>query len=435
MEYIVLSIFCTSLILCLILNFNLIYALCFGLVIFSCYALKKGYALKEVAKMAFTGVKTVKNILFTFILIGIITALWRASGTIPVIVSLSANLISPSVFFLMTFVLNCLLSFLTGTAFGTAATIGVICSTMGQGLSVSPLLTGGAVVAGAYFGDRCSPVSTSALLVSTVTKTDIFKNVARMLKTAIIPFLLSCAIYLVIGISSDKGGHIPDLSAMFEKDFNLSILAVIPAAVLLFTALLRLNVRIVMSAGILTAIFICLFVQKSSFADICKFSLFGYSSKSPELAQMLDGGGILSMLRVSAIVCISSAYSGIFKETGLLCGAQKLAKKLASLTTPYISALFTSIISGMVACNQTLTIMLTDQLCSNIETDKERFAIILENTAVVVAPLIPWSIAGGVPLASVGCPTSSLCFAFFLYLLPVCEIFKSILKKKNAGLT
>ncbi len=431
MEFIVLAAFCITLLACLILKLNLIYSLLIGLLIFAGYAFKKGFSVKDIFKMAFSGIKTVKNILLIFLLIGIITALWRASGTIPVIVSLSAKLISPSIFLLMTFILNCLLSFLTGTAFGTAATIGVICSTMAHTLGISALITGGAVVAGAYFGDRCSPVSTSALLIATITKTNIFLNIKRMLKTAAIPFFISCTIYVVIGLFSKSNSHLPDLATVFEKDFNLSILAVIPAIILLFLALLRLNVRIVMLGGIVSAVIICLFVQSVSLSDILKCSFFGYSSDSAEIASMMNGGGIISMLRVSMIILISSAYSGIFKKTGLLDSIKKLTEKLASTTTPFVSVLLTSIVAGMTACNQTLTIMLCEQLCENVEKDKEKLAIDLENSAVVIAPLVPWSIAGAVPLASIGAPTGSLIFAFFLYLLPLCEAVSSIIKRNQ----
>lgn len=429
MEYIVLGAFCATLLVCIILNVNLIFSLLIGLLIFICYAFKCGYSAKDIFKMSLSGVKTVKNILFTFILIGIITALWRASGTIPVIVSISTKLICPTLFLLMTFLLNCLISCLTGTAFGTAATIGVICSTMGHAIGFSPILTGGAVVAGAYFGDRCSPVSTSALLIATITKTDIFSNIKGMIKTAAFPFLLSCGIYFGIGISAKIDGNLPELHKIFEKDFDLSLLAVIPAVILLLMSLFRLNVKIVMLGGIISSAVICFFVQDLSFAEIIKYSILGFSSKNPEISLMLNGGGIVSMIRVSLIILISSAYSGIFKKTGLLDKIKHRAKKVASDTTPFISVFLTSAVSGLIACNQTLTIMLCDQLCNDVEKDKEKFAIMLENTAVVIAPLVPWSIAGAVPLTSVNSPASSLFFAFFLYLLPLCEAVSSIITK------
>ena len=172
--------------------------------------------------MSFDGIKTAKNILITFMLIGIMTALWRAGGTIPVIVSASASLISPSVFIALAFVLNCALSFLTGTAFGTSATMGVICMTVARALGVDVIMTGGAVLAGAYFGDRCSPVSTSALLVSELTGTDIYDNIKNMLKTAAIPFLLSCAVYLAFGFAlPSHGDTLPDIKGIFSADFRL----------------------------------------------------------------------------------------------------------------------------------------------------------------------------------------------------------------------
>ncbi len=85
-----------------------------------------------------------------------------------------------------------------------------------------------------------------------------------------------------------------------------------------------------------------------------------------------------------------------------------------------------AVLAGMVACNQTLTIMLTDQLTRGVELDKSRFAIALEDSAVVVAPLVPWSIAGAVPLATIDAPTSSIVFACFLYLLPLCELARLV---------
>lgn len=103
--------------------------------------------------MATSGIQTVKNILITFILIGMLTALWRACGTIPFIVSLASQTIYPPLFILMVFLLNCGISVLTGTALGTAATMGVICTTIASAMGTPSVLVSGAALAGAYFGD------------------------------------------------------------------------------------------------------------------------------------------------------------------------------------------------------------------------------------------------------------------------------------------
>lgn len=429
MEYITLAIFCALLLICLLADISILAALFAGLVLFFIYGICRGCTPGSLVRSALSGVKTVKNILITFFLIGMMTALWRTAGTIPVVVCLISRLVRPSIFLLMAFLMNCLISVLTGTAFGTAATMGVICSTMGASLGVPPALLGGAILAGAFFGDRCSPVSTSALLISTLTETSIFANIRRMLRTAILPFLLTCAIYAVTGALLGSRGEIPDLSSIFGKEFVLSPLAVLPAVVLLAFSLCRVNVKAAMAASILAALPICLFVQHTPIAALPGILLNGFRAVHADTGAMLNGGGIVSMLKVAAIVCISSAYSGIFRSTGLLENIKASIHRLAQRTTSYTAVLLTAILTGMIACNQTLAIMLTDQLTGDTEADRSRFAIFLEDSAVVISPLIPWSIAGAVPLASVGAPASSVAFACFLYLLPLCRLIESFILK------
>ena len=198
MNLLTLSLFCIVLLVCIVLDISIVYALIAGFLIFIAYGLYKKIPLKELLKEALTGVKTVKNILITFVLIGSLTALWRAGGTIPFIVSYASKLITPKIFLLMTFLLNCMVSFLIGTSFGTAATMGVICATMGATMGINPLMIGGAVLSGTFWGDRCSPISTSALLVSELTKTNIYDNIKTMFKTSMIPTILSCIVYAVL---------------------------------------------------------------------------------------------------------------------------------------------------------------------------------------------------------------------------------------------
>ncbi len=425
MEYMTLASFCLALFGCLLLDLSILWALLAGLFIFFGYSLHKGFSFVETMRFAFSGVKTVKNILITFFLIGMLTALWRDAGTLPVIVCFAAQFIHPTIFLLMTFLLNCLISFLTGTAFGTAATMGVICSTMGAALGISPLFIGGAVLSGVYFGDRCSPVSTSALLTATLTGTDIFENIKRMLRSAAVPFLLACAAYGAMGFLSHSGEAVPDLSAIFSQDFTLSPWAVLPAIVLLTLSLCKVNVKISMTASIASALPISILLQETPIETIPALLLAGYSAPHAEVAAMLNGGGITSMLKVAAIVCLSSAFSGIFQNTGLLENIKHGIQKMAKKTNVFFAILMTSIMTSMIACNQTLAIMLTDQLTNEIEIDKNHFAIALENSVVVVAPLVPWSIAGAVPLSTIEAPTASILFACFLYLLPLWECTRS----------
>ena len=430
MEWLVLGLFCGGLILCLLLDVSILYALLFGLLLFLLYGRRKGFAWGELLGMALAGVKTVRNILITFLLIGVLTAFWRSAGTIPVIVCYAAKLIRPSVFLLMAFLLNAGVSVLTGTSFGTAATMGVITATMGGVMGVPVVLTGGAVLSGVFFGDRCSPVSTSALLVAELTQTGIFDNIRRMVKTALAPFLASCAVYALLGLLTPHGAGTLDLVSLFSGEFSLSLWAAVPAAVILVLSLLRVNVKLAMTASILSAVPVCLWLQGRAPLELLETALTGFAAGDAQAAAMLNGGGITSMLRVGAIVCLSSSYSVLFRKTGLLDKVKGAIGRLAGRTGPFFAMLATSALAGMVACNQSLTILLVHQLCRELHEDPSDMALDLEDTAVVVAPLVPWSIAGAVPLSAVGAPGISVLLACYLYLLPLWRLIRS--KKERA---
>ncbi len=431
-EILTLATFCVLLLWCVFFGFSILYALAAGLLLFLLYGRHKGFSWAELLHLALSGIKTVKNILITFVLIGMLTALWREAGTIPVIVCYAAQIINLSLFLVMTFLLNCFISVLTGTAFGTAATMGVICASIASTMQINPVLTGGAVLSGVFFGDRCSPVSTSALLVAELTATDIFKNIKNMLRSALLPFIGSCLIYAAAGFITGAQGEMLDLYAIFGRGFNLNLAALIPAAAIFVMAVLRIDVKIAMLVSILTAVPVCLLIQHTPLAAFPHLLWAGYSASDAQLAAMLNGGGIVSMVNVAAIVCLSASYSGIFQKTGLLDKAKLGISILARATTPYAAVLCTAVISAMIACNQALAIMLTHQLCRAAQPDNNKLALYLEDTAVVVAPLIPWSIAGAVPLASIGAPTESIFFACFLYLLPLWQLAASAYAKRRA---
>lgn len=433
MEMATLLFFCGVLIFCVIFDFPILCALLAGLFLFCLYGARTGHSVRELAEMLLFGIKSAKNILIVFVLIGMLTALWRACGTIPVIICCAVRLIQPKIFILMAFLLNCGISVLTGTSFGTAATMGVICAMMGNTLGADPLLVGGAILSGIYFGDRCSPVSTSALLVSELTDTNIYDNIKAMLRTALAPFLLTCAVYAAAGLSVSGGGEMIDLPGLFGRELRLHWLALIPAAVILTLALLRINVKIAMTASILAAIAVCLFIQETEIRELLDLMAMGYEAGDREVGALLDGGGIVSMLKVMAIVCVSSSYAGIFQKTNLLSGVKESLIRLSGRITPLGAVVVTALLASLIACNQTLTIMLTSQLCGEIEPDKKKLAIELEDTAVVIPPLIPWSIAGAVPLAAVGAPMSGMLAACFLYLLPLCALARNFMPRVRSG--
>ena len=421
--------FSLSLIFCLLLKYSVIYALIVGYVIFVIYGLIKGHNLKVLIKKSFEGVLTVKNILLVFVLIGMITALWRASGTIAFIVYMGSKLISPSILILLTFLLCSILSFLIGTSLGTAATMGVISVSIGKAMGINPYYLGGAVLSGIYFGDRCSPMSTSALLITELTKTNLYTNIKLMFKTSIIPFVITCLFYLFLGLKSSTSPVSIDATNIFKENYNLNIVVIVPAILIIILSLFKVNVKKTMLLSIFISFIIAMFFQKESVTSLINYCVYGFHHSNEKLNSMMKGGGILSMLNVGLIVAISSSYSGIFKETKMLVLMKKYLKEFSEKTSNYFVIFLSSIISGAIACNQSLGIILTYELCEELE-DKQNMAIILENTIVLLAGLIPWNIAMAVPLKTVDIGLMSGLFAFYLYFLPLWNLFLGIIKEK-----
>ncbi|MFR3754199.1 MAG: Na+/H+ antiporter NhaC family protein [Enterocloster sp.] len=159
----------------------------FGLLCFSVYCLAKGYSARETGSMLWEGIFPGTEYPYYFVFIGGLTAVWRISGTIPYILYYAVGSIHPRYFVLCTFLLCSSMSFLTGTSFGTASTMGVICMLISNAAGLSPFLTGGAILSGSFFGDRCSPMSSSAQLICSLTRTDIYLNIKLMCRSSAVP--------------------------------------------------------------------------------------------------------------------------------------------------------------------------------------------------------------------------------------------------------
>lgn len=435
------AIFTLSLILSLIKNISILIPLIIGMISFSLTAIHREYNTESVIKMILKGMKKSLSLMPIFALIGIITALWRASGTIPFFVYYGTKLMNPDYFILFAFLLSCTVSFALGTSFGTVGTIGVVLIVLAKGGGVNVSVAAGAIVSGAFFGDRCSPTSSSANLVAAVTGTYLYDNVKRMMITGIIPFASTVLIYLFLSKNNPIAVTDNTLLNDISVYFNLSHVTVLPAVIIFALAFLKKNVKTSMFFSIVTAFLICLFVQKMNFSDVLHAMIFGFNlNANSSLAGIISGGGLISMFKVSLIVLIASSYSGIFEETGMLNDIQGLLKKMSNKIGIYLTTVFTSLVTGAFCCNQTLPVLLTYQLMNKIYIEKglskEDIAIDLENTAIMTSELFPWSIAIAVPLATLSADAGSIFYAVYLYLVPLINVLRlPNLKKPDSNLT
>lgn len=429
-------IFLISMVGALIFDVSMIIALLIGLIAFSIVTIKRGWSFKDLAKMCFNGAKDSIVVTEVMAVIGFVTAIWRASGTITIFVYYGMKIITPSLFILIAFLLCVVLSYALGTSFGVAGTVGVIFMALARSGGVDPVITAGALMSGIYFGDRCSPVSSSAQLVCGCTDTEIYSNVKAMLKTCVIPFVASTLIYLIISLKNPITGVDESLVSAFESEFNLTPWAFVPAVFILVLPLLKVSIFWTMGLSILTGAAVAYFMQGLGALEIIKIMILGYESNR-ELGSILNGGGLISMVEIIVILVISSMYSGIFNETGMLDSLQDRLTKISNRIGRYLVTLILSIATPMVFCNQTISTLIVANLMKKTYDEsgapREELAIDMENSVILTACTVPWTIGCSVPLSFFGIGSKAMIYAFYMYLLPILYLFTKRLYYSTAS--
>ena len=232
-----------------------------GICHFALYAIRKGFSLSGGAGYVRSGVRAAKNILTTFVLIGIPHLSLAGGGTIPAIVCYSVQVMEPRLFLVCSFLLNCLVSFLTGTAFGSAATMGAVCMTMAAALGADPLMTGGAIpVRGLLWRPVFPRLHQRPAGGRPHRDRPVWEHPADAADLPG-PFALAAGLYLLFGLSSPAAGQAADIAPLFALEFRLGPLPLIPAALILVLSALRVRVKAAMLASIAAAAVLCLAYQ------------------------------------------------------------------------------------------------------------------------------------------------------------------------------
>ncbi|NMG20631.1 Na+/H+ antiporter NhaC family protein [Brasilonema bromeliae] len=418
-------VFCFVILLCSVIKgYFVAYPLLLSLVILLVTFYYQGFAVKSLIKMGFTSSQKAFPIIKILLLIGAVTAVWMAAGTIPALVYYGTQFINPRYFILSAFVLSCFISVLLGTSFGTVSTVGVALMIMAKEGDINPHLVAGAIIAGAYFGDRCSPMSSSAHLVASITKTKLHRNLRAMISTAWLPLMASSLIYLIFSISNPVEIRNSDFISEIPKLFNINPLVLLPAFTVIVLCLFKVEVKLTLLASLGIGFFVGIFSQGYSLLKMINFAWLGFNlEQRMDLSEVLTGGGIFSMLRVSLVVILSTSLSGIIVGTKTFASVENILKRASSRSRLFFGTTTVGLASAAFGCTQTLAILLTHQLVKEKyeqeRLDNYQLATDIENTAVVLSPLIPWNIAGLVPATLLMTDSGFIPYAVYLYLIPV----------------
>lgn len=420
----------------LALGITLLAPLGVGFVLFARLAVRRGFRLKTVLKLAVWSLRNSMIVVRILLIIGCLTGIWRQSGTVAYFVSLGVSLIPPQVFLLAVFLLAAAMSFALGTSFGVTATAGVILISVARAGGVDPIWAAGAILSGVYLGDRGSPAASSANLVAVLTGTDMRRNVRDMLKCALIPFLICCALYTLLSALHPAAAIDAAVLDQLGGEFSLVWYCLIPAVLMIVLPFCGMNVRRAMGVSLLSALLISVFAQGNDLLSCLRAMLAGYRAKTPALDGMLSGGGVVSNLEVCGILILSSSYGEIFRGTNMLSPVNekltRLAKRIGRFPAMVLLALG---VSGLF-CNQTIGAIMQNQLSADMygdsEEEKRQKMLDMENSVILLSDAVPWCIACSVPLGMLGADYRATLAAFYVWLVPLYWLLRQRKGKTNA---
>lgn len=395
------------------------WALMAGAILFTLDAKRHGRTWEQVGNMLAQGLKKAWIVVQVLLVIGLLTASWISCGAIPCLVRLGALVIRPHVFLLCTFWLCAVMSFLLGTSFGTANTMGVVMMTLARAGGVSLPMTAGAILCGIYVGDRCSPMSSSLLLLSTLTETELYDNVGMTIRSMLVPFVAASGGYLLCSVLSPLSAASTGLGEQLEAGFNLSPVVLLPTVVVFVLCLMRKPVKLAMAVSVILACLLTVFFQRMPALELAKTLVFGYHLPETEpLATILHGGGLSSMVTSIVIVTSSCAIAGIVEGTDLTVrlGGRTGGGHLKT----YQKTLVTGFVTAAIGCNQTIAIVLTHAVRKDAyqTLGNQAFARDMSFAGTLAPVLVPWCIAAYTPTSQLDVHGLGwMPFAFWLWFM------------------
>lgn len=394
------------------------------------YGLLKKVSIKEMEEALIDGAKSGTGAVFIFFFIGMLISSWMESGTIPTFIYFALEVVSEKWFYAIVFAVTAIVGMSIGSSLTTAATIGVAFMSIGTALGLSEAITAGAIISGAFFGDKMSPLSDTTILASSSVNVDLFEHIKNMAWTTVPAFILSFLLFVILS-PSESAANFTDLEILKEhliKNGLVHWYSLLPFIVLALLAIKKSPAIITLASGIATSIVVTFFVQKEVSLKGLMTTLFaGYTSNTgvEEIDSLLSRGGMESMMFSVSLILLALAMGGLFFKLGilpaLLEGISGWLNKVSSLV---VITAGTAITINFLVGEQYLSILLTGN------SFKERFkkmglqaknlSRILEDAGTVVNPLVPWSVCGVFLTGVLGVETwSYVPFTFFCILSPI----------------
>lgn len=396
------------------------------------YGLVKKVKYKEVENGLVEGAGAGMAAVFLFFFIGILVSSWIMSGTIPTLIYAGFNIVTPTYFFAIVFVVTAIVGMSVGSSLTTVATIGVAFIGMATVLDVSLPIAAGAIVSGAFFGDKMSPLSDTTNLASSIVGVDLFEHIRNMGWTTIPVFFITLIIFgfLSPNVTSVDVGKITSFQEGLLQTGMIHWYTLIPLVVLFVLTMMKVPAMMTLAASSFSAILITYFHHTYSVGEVFSVMFGGFVSETgiKEIDALLTRGGMESMMFTVSLVLLALSMGGLLFKLGIVqCLLAKMESVLRKVSSVIAASALTAISINILIGEQYLSILLTGQAFRN-EYEKvglagKNLSRVMEDAGTVVNPLVPWSVCGIFITNMLGVSTLDyLPFAFFCLLSPVLTV-------------
>ena len=385
-------------------------------------------------------IKSISTPIIILLLVGALAGTWKISGIIPAMVYYGLNMVDPGIFLPLTLIVSTLVSLTTGSSYTTSATVGIALVAVGVAFNIPAGMTAGAVISGAYFGDKMSPLSDTTNLAPAMAGTDLYSHIRYMTYTTVPTFIVTLIVFVVLSFNLKISGtgemsEINNLSNTILNDFYISpILFLIPALVILL-AFLKIRPLIALGTGIMGAVIFSIIFQNnileiinpSKFSSIIQsiFSDTEIPTENMRIQRLYNSGGMKGMLWTIYLTISAMIFGGSMDGIGALKKITDFLLSKAKTTFGLFASTAASCIGiNVVASDQYLAIVIPGKMFKEAFQEKglsaENLSRTLEDSGTVTSALIPWNTCGAYHYGVLGVSvTDYFIYAIFNWLSPV----------------
>ena len=398
-------------------------------------AVLSGFTWDELEKGISECFKASAPALLIMLIIGMVVGTWMLGGIIPTMIYYGLKILSPSIFLLASCLLCTMVSTFTGSSWTTMGTVGVALIGVGEALSIPLGMTVGAIISGAYFGDKMSPLSDTTNLAPAMAGTTVFTHIKHMVFTTTPSYILAIIAYAVLGfvVIGDGSANMDTVNLYMDTlqaNFNISPIMLIPPICVLLMVVFKVPaIPGLIGVSVLGGIFAIVF-QGESLSNILAATYTGVSMDTgvAEINRLVCRGGLSSMLDTIALIMIALGFAGIVETSGIVGSIvgkilEHAKSDKAMMTTAVFATLFTNFATGAQYVALVLPGRMFRQTFRDRNLHPKNLSRILEDVGTLCAPFCPWSTDGAYILGTLGCATAAYApFMFFAMLNPIMSL-------------